>query len=87
MQFQDIRTGELVKKRFEWAVIIELRIGRNPKASFNCERKSQFNRILQASLQPDGQNPPHHPRRTRESSGRDELSPPQPWKDAEIRLG
>ena len=38
MQFQDIRTGELVKKRFEWAVIIELRIGRNPKTSFNCER-------------------------------------------------
>ena len=87
MQFQDIRTGELVKKRFEWAVIIELRIGRNPKTSFNCERESQFNRILQAWLQPDGQNPCHHPRRTRESSGRDELSPPQPWKDAELRLG
>jgi len=73
IQFQDIRTGELVKKRFEWAVIIELGIGRNPKTAFICERKSQLTCILRGSLQPDGQNPPHHPSRTRESSGRDEL--------------
>ena len=75
MQFQDIPTSELVKKRFEWGIVIDLRIGPNPKASFICTRKSQFKTILQDSVQTDDHNPPRHSRGTRESSSRDELRP------------
>lgn len=75
MQFQDSRTGELVKKRFEWAVIIELRISGNPKALLISDTKCLFRRILEGSVQPDSQNSPRHSHGTRESSGRNELRP------------